>query len=133
MVELEKKYSAILETGAGEWGLAAVVYLGRVYENMGETFAKSPCPAYLTTDQCEYYKQVLQDKVFAQVEKAVTAYKIALDKSYELNVYNDNAAFATRRLGELRPDDFPALYEELPKPGLTAEKVRTVDVEKALQ
>jgi tetratricopeptide (TPR) repeat protein len=133
MVDLEKKYRAILETGAGEWGLAAVLTLGRVYDDMGETIEQSPCPAYLTTDQCDYYQQVKHDRAFAQTEKAVDAYKLALDKSYELNLYNDNAAFATRRLGELRPDDFPALYEELPKPGFTAGKSSTYEPEKNLE
>ena len=132
LIELEKDFTAIIQTGAGEWGLAAVVALGKAYENMATTLIESPCPFYLTDDQCEIYKMTLEDKAYVQTEKAVEAYKLALTKSYELNLYNDNAAFATRRLGELRPDDFPGLAETLPEPGLTSEKSTTFEVETSL-
>lgn len=133
LLSLEKDYTAIIQTGAGEWGLAVVVALGKAYENMADTLTSSPCPFYLTDDQCEIYKMTLEDKAYVQTEKAVEAYKLALSKSYELNLYNDNAAFATRRLGELRPDDFPGLAETLPEPGLTSEKSTTFEVETSLE
>lgn len=132
LVELEKTYGEILQTGAGEWGLASIIALGRVYENMGETLTTGPCPFYLTDDQCEIYQMTLEDKAYIQEEKAVEAYKLALDKSYELNLYNDNTAYATRRLGELRPDDYPGLQEIIPQPGLTADKVRSFELETSL-
>ena len=66
------------------------------------------------------YTMALEDKVYPQVEKAVAAYKASLDKSYDLTLYNENTAFATRRLGELRPNDFPGLREELIEVRLTS-------------
>lgn len=132
LVELEKAYAAIIETGSGAWGLASLVDLGRAYEEMADTLKDSPCPFYLTEDQCEIYKMTLEDRAYPQVEKAVEAYRLSLAKAYELNLYNDTAAFATRRLGELRPEDYPGLLEEVPEPGLTSDKVRTFDVETSL-
>ena len=113
---IEVTYSDIINTGAGEWGLAALVRLGQAYENFGQSLLKSYVPSYLTEDQRELYTMTLEDKAYPQTEKAVAAYDTALTKSYELNLYNDNTAFATRRLGELRPDDYPGLEEELLKP-----------------
>ncbi len=57
----------------------------------------------------------LQDKAFPQIEKAVAAYSQALSKGFELSLYNDNTAFAARRLGELRPKEFPGLFETIPE------------------
>jgi tetratricopeptide (TPR) repeat protein len=130
--EVEGKYAEIISTGAGEWGLAALIQLGKAYENMGSSLTNSYVPSYLTDDQIEFYKMTLEDKVFPQTEKAAAAYKAALDKSYELNLYNDNLAFATRRLGELRPADFPGLSETLLEPGYTSASKKTSSFEDEL-
>ncbi len=129
LVETEKVYTELIKTGAGEWGLAGLIMLGRVYENMGESLSTSHIPTYLTEDQIEIYTMALEDQVYPQVEKSVAAYSAALSKSYELTLYNDNTAFATRRLGELRPDDFPGLAEELPEVRETSAQSRTFDFE----
>jgi hypothetical protein len=47
-----------------------------------------------------------------EVEKAVEAYSTALKKSFDLSLYNDNTAYATRRLGELRPEIAAEVAEE---------------------
>ncbi len=121
--ETEKLFLDIVGTGAGEWGLASLVKVGQAYENMGEALRGSPCPSYLTAEQCEIYKISLEDKVFVQIEKAVQAYSLTLEKSYQLSLYNENTAFATRRLGELRPNDFPGLEERLLTPRYTSRNV----------
>ncbi len=132
LVELEQTYTEIINTGAGEWGLAAIVQLGKVYDNMGDSLANSAIPYYLTDDQREMYQMALEDRVYPQIEKAVGAYGIALDKSYNLTLYNENTAYAVRRLGELRPADFPGLEEELLEPRYTSQKVRNFDFETGL-
>ena len=129
LVAIEKTYSDVVATGAGEWGLAALSKLGQVYEDMADTFANSKCPSYLTADQCEIYSAQIGDKSFPQIEKAVAAYSEALKKAYELNLYNDNTAFATRQLGVLRPLDYPGLYEIVPQNRFTAPAVTTASFE----
>ncbi len=64
----------------------------------------------------------IEDKAYVQDEKAVNAYDLALKKSYELTIYNENTAYATRSLGKLRPDDFPGLNEQLLEPRYTSSK-----------
>ncbi len=102
--------------------------MARAYENMGSTLTSAPLPYYLTDDQSEIYNMAIEDKVYVQEEKAVAAYKVALEKSFELTIYNDNTAFAARRLGELRPDEFPGLEEALLEPGLISSDRRAFDV-----
>ena len=132
LVGIEGTYLEIIQTGAGEWGLASLIVLGKAYENMGESLQNSARPFYLTDEQREMYAMAIEDKVFPQVEKAVDAYKAALDKSYELTLYNENTAYATRRLGELRPADFPGLEEELIESRLTSASSRSFDYETSL-
>jgi hypothetical protein len=114
---MEATYTEIIRTGAGEWGLAALVRVGQAYENMADSLKNSYIPEYLSADQREFYVMALEDKIYPQQEKAVEAYTNALEKSFELSLYNENTAYATRRLGDLRPDDFPGLSEGLLKPG----------------
>ena len=129
LVAIEKTYTDVLNTGAGEWGLAALTKLGQVYEDMADTFANSKCPSYLTSDQCEIYSAQIGDKAFPQIEKAVATYSEALKKAYELNLYNENTAAATRQLGVLRPLDYPGLYEIVPDNRFTAPAVTTESFE----
>jgi hypothetical protein len=71
----------------------------------------------------------LQDKAYPQTEKAVAAYSQALSKAFELSLYNDNTAFAARRLGELRPKEFPGLFETIPTVRESASSVNTASFE----
>ena len=81
---MEKTYQEIIDTGAGPWGLASLVAIARVYENMGDALLNSQCPYNLTEDQCQLYKLQIADKAFVLTEKAVEAYKLGLEMAFEL-------------------------------------------------
>lgn len=129
MQAVEATYTAILNTGAGEWGMASLVRLGQVYENMAASLETSASPSYLTEDQREIYMADLSTKAFPLIERAVTAYKSGLEKAYQLNLYNDNTAFATRRLGELRPTEFQPVHEIVPKASFSSPSVYSASFE----
>jgi hypothetical protein len=112
--------------------LASLVALGKAFENMGDTLTNGDAPFYLSDQQREIYSMAVEDKVFVQEEKAVEAYRLALEKSYELTLYNENTAYATRQLGVLRPDDYPGLQEELLDSRYTSSKVRLYEPEQSL-
>ena len=49
-----------------------------------------------------------------------------LEVSFEMNLYNDVTAFATRRLGELRPNEYKPLdVEDLLTPEYLSTELRT--------
>jgi tetratricopeptide (TPR) repeat protein len=129
---MELTYANIINTGAGEWGVAALVRVGQAYENMGAALENSYIPSYLSADQVEFYKMALEDKIYPQEEKAVESYKLALEKSFELSLYNENTAYAIRRLGDLRPDDYPGLEEGLLDPGYVSTRSFSADFETEL-
>jgi tetratricopeptide (TPR) repeat protein len=134
LVDVEKTYLPVVSTGAGEWGLASLVALGKAYENMAESLRTGDVPSYLNEEQREFYGMGIEDKAYVQDEKAINAYKLALEKSYQLTIYNDNTAYATRQLGVLRPEDFPGLSEQVLEPRWTAQKAGAAksDFEKSL-
>ena len=121
--KIEGSYLDIIKTGAGEFGLAALVDLGGLYENLAETLRGAYAPPKLTEEQLELYRMGLEDKAYPNEEKAVQAYTQALTKSYELNLYNENTALAVRKLGVLRPHDYPGLSEDLITPRFTSNTV----------
>ena len=132
LIEVRSTFTNVVTTGAGEWGLAALVALGQGFENMGAALRDGDKPFYLTSEQEELYGMAIEDKAYVWDEKAVNAYALALEKSYELTIYNENTALATRRLGELRPDDFPGLREQLLESRWTSSKQTSFDIEDSL-
>jgi hypothetical protein len=67
----------------------------------------------------------LQDQAYAYQEKATAAYIQALDFAFQYNVYTEATADATRRLGELRPDEYPELTESILSPEFLTSKEET--------
>ncbi len=130
---VEQTYGEILKTGSGEWGLASATVLGQAYENMAWTLSctNSYVPTYLNEGQREIYCMGLEDRAYVQTEKAAAAYALALEKAYELNLYNDNTATSTRRLGEMRPDEYPELEEDILEPRYVSRDVVTFGFEES--
>jgi tetratricopeptide (TPR) repeat protein len=129
---VEALFKDIVATQSGPWSLASLVSLGRMQENMADTLLKGDVPYYLTEDQVEFYRMGMQDQAYPRTQAAVELYRLALAKAYELTLYNDDTAFATRRLGELAPDDFPGLEESVLKPNYVSTKSRSFDFESEL-
>lgn len=117
---LERRLGEIVELKAGRAGLAALVALGESYENMAHTVRTSHVPTYLTPEQREMYGLRLEDQAYAMEEKAVHTYELALEQAFALMLYDEHTAVAVRRLGELRPEEHPALDEALLEPRWTA-------------
>jgi len=60
-------------------GPTRALLTGHVYERLAFAIADSDAPSYLTPEQVEVYGMAIEDKAWAQEQKAVTAYEAALD------------------------------------------------------
>ena len=129
----QEQLADLITTGSGEWGLAGAVLLGRLYENFGETLKNAPVPQYLNDESKEYYVMGIEDQVYRQNQKAIEAYQLAVERSYEITMYNENTAFANRRLGELAPQDFPGLTEDILPPTWRSTTTRSFEPETSLK
>jgi tetratricopeptide (TPR) repeat protein len=119
---VEATIKEIIATKSGPWSLSSLVTLGKVQEDMANALLTGDIPYYLTEDQAEIYRMGMQDMAYPRSQAAIELYKLALDKAYELTLYNEESAYATRRLGVLAPDDFPGLEEEILEPKFTSSK-----------
>ena len=88
-----------------------MVELGRVYENMAATLEQSYVPSYLTPEQRLIYTDHLSDGVVAQQQKAIEAYDLCVQRSFELNLYNQNTRAALASLGALDPVEHEPMAE----------------------
>ncbi|TVQ91786.1 MAG: hypothetical protein EA397_09325 [Deltaproteobacteria bacterium] len=130
--KVEESFKEIIKTGSGPWALAALVSLGKAQENMADTLLEGDIPYYLTQDQAEIYRMGMQDRAYPRTQAAIQLYQAALEKAYELTLYNEDTAFATRRLGDLAPDDYPGLEETILEPNYVSSKTRTFNFESEL-
>ena len=114
--EVEQAHAAVIEAGAGGWGLTALVRLGGAYEHMADCFREAWVPPWLTSEQAEMYRLELDDEAWRQEEKAAEAYRQAVQRSRALAVYGGPVTEANERLAALRPEERAAPAEDLLKP-----------------
>ncbi len=113
LTELEKQFVDVAQMVSGKYTVAAIVELGHAYDNYAETIKNSYIPSFLDEDQAELYRMKMEDQAYPYHEKATQAYIQALEFANKYHVYTEATAEATRRLGELRPDEYPKLTELL--------------------
>ena len=121
LVAVETSFKNIITTyKAAEWSLASLYRVGALYDNLQQTVLKSPCPDDVRRlageVACDEYRNLIEDRAFAVEEKAVEAYRTALNKAKELRLQN----LWTRRTLEatnlLRPAEFPIDKEPISRP-----------------
>lgn len=114
--ELREAYAQVIETGDGEWGIAALVRIGQAHEDMADTLAQSDRPTFLTPEQLDLYNQRIGDQIFNQHSQSKDAYHSALEKAAELNLSTEFTQLASARLAALDPNAPPMLPERTGRP-----------------
>jgi tetratricopeptide (TPR) repeat protein len=116
---LEADYAAVIETGSLRWGLAALVEVGRSYEDLADALRQSPAPTGLTPEQLEMYRERIDDLAWMQEQRAIEAYGLVMDRSIQVRSYDESTAVALGRLESLAPEAWPGLSEDLIRAGFT--------------
>jgi tetratricopeptide (TPR) repeat protein len=102
----QKIFEEVITFRRPDWAIAALYRIGAQYQNFAETVRNSPIPERLTYDQEEIYKGLLEDRATMVENKAVTAYKQALEVALKENWFNDYSKKAEIELAKLRPREF---------------------------
>ena len=111
MIEaLTNKYTQVLSIGQGDFGIASLYRIGKMYQHLAQALFNSPCPKKLDEDQCFFYQGALQEKAFPLEEKAVEAFDKALAKAYELGLYNEWLTKTQDAMISYEPDRFPEIH-----------------------
>lgn len=109
--EMEAAYTRVLEIGSGDWGIAALTRVGEMYQDFARNLVESPDPPGLDEDQLMMYRIELEDRAFPLEDKAVQAYELALEKSYELGVYNEYTIYAQNQVNRFVPGEYGEIRE----------------------
>lgn len=99
-------YTEVLQIGSGDWGIAALTRIGQINQDFARNFVESPDPPGLDFEQLELYRSELENRAFPLEEKAIEAYETALQKSYELNIYNEFTHLAQNELNRFMPGEY---------------------------
>jgi tetratricopeptide (TPR) repeat protein len=100
---LEKEYLAVLATGSGDWGIAALTRIGLAYADFAKNIMDSPDPQGLDEDQLAMYRGELENLALPLEDKATEALEKALEKAYELGVYSQWTLAAQDQVNRYRP------------------------------
>ncbi|WP_224366648.1 tetratricopeptide repeat protein [Hyalangium versicolor] len=127
MQKLEKEYAAVLAVGSGEWGIAALTRIGLAYSDFARNILESPDPKGLDEDQLAMYRSELENLALPLEDKSTEALEKALDKAYELSIYNEWTLAAQDQVNKYRPGAY-AQVRQVPFRG--SEFFATSDVAK---
>ncbi|MCE9671444.1 tetratricopeptide repeat protein [Myxococcus stipitatus] len=100
---VEKEYLAVLSTGSGEWGIAALTRIGLAYADFARNIMDSPDPTGLDEDQVAMYRSELENLALPLEDKANEALEKALEKAYELGVYGPWTLAAQDQVNRFHP------------------------------
>jgi len=129
LTKIVDTYKKVIETAAGvggEWAVASITQIARIYDNMGDTFLNSHTPTFLENDQQRrFYRSGMQNSASPYQEQALTEYNAALTTAYKINLYNEHTRFAAQRRSEILPLDYPVLLEKLVDPEYTSSATTT--------
>ena len=104
---VQKRYTQVLAMGEGTWGIAALYRIGTLYQNLSKAMFDSRCPKRLDEDECSAYTQALSDRAFQLEERAIEAFDKAMNKAYELGLYDEWLARSQEALKSYEPQRFP--------------------------
>ncbi|MEW5854453.1 MAG: tetratricopeptide repeat protein [Myxococcota bacterium] len=110
--QLRKVYTDIVKLKDPEYAIAALYRIGDLNLHYMNSISSVPAPKELSPDQKEIFKEKLQERALPIEDEAVGAFRICVQKSQELNVFNQWTGRCLDVLEEKRPEEFPKVSGE---------------------
>jgi TolA-binding protein len=132
MAKLLAAYTEVIAAGSPTWSQAALTRLGEAYRDFNKGLLDAPAPRGLDAEQRELYRSTLESQALPLEDKAVDAFRKAIETSGRTGAYSEWTLRAQDRLREYRPDEVlprrqpplvssagahPAARESVPLPG----------------
>ncbi|MHB1843824.1 MAG: tetratricopeptide repeat protein, partial [Deltaproteobacteria bacterium] len=108
--EVEKAYTQVLAIGDGDYGIAALTRIGFAYLDFAKNLTDSPDPKGLSPDLLDQYRAELENRALPLEDKGIEAIEKALQKSSELNVYDDWVLKAEEQENKYRPGAYGDIH-----------------------
>ena len=104
---LEQAYLAVVSTGDGRNGIAALTRIGEAYADFAAKIRQSPTPGGLSAEDREQYRDELEQLAAPLEDRALDTLQKGLGKAYELGVYTEWTLRAQEDVNALRPGSYP--------------------------
>src|SRR5262249_53893647 len=110
---LKDEYSKIVAYANGDYAIASLVRMAMLPKLFAKSLLEAPIPKNLDPDQEELYRATLEAKAAEYEEPAIDALELALNKAFELQIYNEWTLQAEDLMKEFKADaygdvkDFP--------------------------
>ncbi|MFL5311488.1 MAG: tetratricopeptide repeat protein [Myxococcales bacterium] len=105
MAKLLAGYTEVIEAGSPTWSQAALTRLGEAYRDFNKGLLQAPTPRGLDAEQRELYRTTLENQALPLEDKAVEAFRKAIETSGRTGSYSEWTLRAQDRLREYRPDE----------------------------
>ena len=107
MAKLLAEYTDVIAVGSPRWSQAALTRLGEAYRDFNKDLLDAPVPRGLDREQQELYRATLENQALPLEDKAVDAFRKAIETSGRTGYYSEWTLLAEERLREYRPDEVP--------------------------
>ena len=104
-------YAKVIEVGSAKWSEAAFTRMGQAYRNFNKGLLDAPMPRGLDPEQQDLYRSTLESQALPLEDKAVEAFRKAIEASTKSGVYTEWTVRAQDSLRELQPDSFGDVRE----------------------
>ena len=111
MATLLKAYRDVVDLGSARWSEAALTRLGEAYSDFNKGLLEAPVPRGLDAEQQELYRTTLQGQALPLENKAVDAFREAIELSHRTGFYSEWTLRAQRALREYRPEQVADRHE----------------------
>ncbi|MGZ6131089.1 MAG: hypothetical protein ACXWLF_03640, partial [Myxococcaceae bacterium] len=98
---------AVVSTGDGRNGIAALTRIGEAYADFAAKIRQSPTPQGLSAEDREQYRDELERLAAPLEDRALDTLQKGLGKAYELGVYTEWTLRAQEDVNALRPGTYP--------------------------
>jgi cellulose synthase operon protein C len=123
---LLRSYREVLQLGSPRWSAAALTRIGQAHRSFNRGLLDAPMPRGLNAEQQDLYRQALESKALPLEDKAVEAFRKAIETGERSGVYTEWAIAAQDALRELQPD---AYQDRRDTPYLRGDAVQAPPVE----
>ena len=105
MAKLLAAYTEVIAAGSPTWSQAALTRLGEAYRDFNKGLLQAPTPRGLDAEQRDLYRTTLENQALPLEDKAVDAFRKAIETSGRTSNYSEWTLRAQERLREYRPDE----------------------------
>lgn len=106
LTKLTGELAEVIKYDSAEEIVSSLTVLGEANQNMAQSIVGAPLPAGLNAEEAKQYKAGVEKFAEPFATKAKESFKLAVDRAWELEVYNDSYRSAFEYMNRLDPKSY---------------------------